>query len=137
MKRNGKLYLQPFIASGDYRDFKELAAPRTSDYAHYGPDAGTISYDEGSDRYTVDPDGDGEARPFGFRNPDFNFRSMRGNAVARWEFFPGSALYFVWNENRENFAPVGDFRASRDLSAVADAKSDDVFMIKVSYYLGL
>src|SRR5207253_9151937 len=86
-----QLYMQPFIASGDYHDYHSLARARTADYEPY---TGTIS------------------------DPDFNFRSVRASAVARWEFRPGSALYVVWNENRAGVAPVGDFRLHRDLRAI-------------------
>jgi hypothetical protein len=105
-----QLYLQPFIASGDFHDYHALAAARTRDYTPFAWSA---------------PD------------PDFNFRSVRGSAVARWEFRPGSALYVVWNENRANVAPFGDFRLRRDLRAIPTAPSHDVFLIKFSYWLPL
>jgi hypothetical protein len=102
-----QLYSQPFIAAGDYHDFKQLARPRSLDYT---------------------------ASSFG-ADPDFNFRSVRGSAVARWEFRPGSALYVVWNENRAEVLPIGNFRFRRDFSAIRHAPSQDVFLIKVSYWL--
>jgi hypothetical protein len=103
-----QLYLQPFIASGDYHDYHTLDAARTRDYT---PLAGFPA------------------------NPDFNFRSVRGSAVVRWEFRPGSALYVVWNENRADVVPVGDFSINRDLRAIPTAPSHDVFLVKLSYWL--
>ncbi len=105
-----QLYMQPFIASGDYHDYHSLAQARTADYDSYAPT---------------------------FSDPDFNFRSVRGSAVVRWEFRPGSALYVVWNENRADVAPVGDFRFRRDLRAIPNAPSHDVFLVKMSYWLPL
>jgi hypothetical protein len=105
-----QLYLQPFIASGDYHDYTALARARTRDYTPF---------------VRTEPD------------PDFNFRSVRGSAVMRWEFRPGSALYVVWNENRSDVDPVGDFRFSRDLRALPTAEAHDVFLVKVSYWLPL
>jgi hypothetical protein len=99
--------MQPFVAAGDYYDFKSLARPR-------------------SDQYTPYAYGD---------NPDFNFRSLRGSAVMRWEFRPGSALYFVWNENRADSESFGDFRVRRDITSLRNAQSRDVFLIKVAYWL--
>ena len=90
---SAQLYLQPFIASGDYSGFKFLTRPRELEYTPMADSA------------------------VGF-NPDFNFRSVRGSAVVRWEFRPGSALYVVWNENRSAVAPVGDFSLRRDFSAL-------------------
>lgn len=130
-----QLYLQPFVASGHYHGFKELERPRSLDYSVYGVDAGTI--EEAGGRFVVDPDGDGPAESFAFGDPDFNFRSLRGSAVLRWEFRPGSAAYLVWNENRSEVAGVGDFRLGRDLSSLGDAPASDVFLLKVSYWLGL
>jgi hypothetical protein len=103
-----QLFLQPFLASGDYHDLHALARARSADYTPY---AGTVS------------------------EPDFNFRSVRGSAVVRWEFRPGSALYVVWNENRADVAPTGDFRFRRDLRAISTAPSHDVVLVKLSYWL--
>ena len=105
-----QLYLQPFIATGDYHDFRELARPRSQEYAPF---------------------------PYAGGNPDFNFRSLRGSAVMRWEFRPGSALYVVWNENRADTEPFGDFRFRRDLTSLRSAQSKDVFLVKLSYWLPL
>jgi Domain of unknown function (DUF5916)/Carbohydrate family 9 binding domain-like len=104
-----QLYLQPFIASGDYQDFHALAAARTRDY----------------EPVVLPP----------MLDPDFNFRSVRGSAVVRWEFRPGSALYVVWNENRAEVERIGDLRLSRDLRAIPTAPSHDVFLVKLSYWL--
>jgi len=109
-KLSFQLYLQPFVASGDYHDFHSLVAARTRDFEPYTGSVG---------------------------NPDFNFRSVRGSAVVRWEFRPGSALYVVWNENRADVVPIGDFSFRRDLRAIPTAPSHDVFLVKVSYWLPL
>jgi hypothetical protein len=103
-----QLYLQPFVASGDYHDARALDRARTRDYTAIAADTDSS---------------------------DFNFRSVRGSAVARWEFRPGSALYVVWNENRSDVVDVGDFRFGRDLRAIPTSPSHDVFLVKVSYWL--
>ena len=108
-----QLYLQPFIASGQYSGFKQLTRPR-------------------DDEYTLLSE---IAKPISVPDPDFNFRSVRGSAVMRWQFRPGSAMYVVWNENRSDVAPIGDFRVRRDFAALPNAPSEDVFLIKFSYWL--
>jgi hypothetical protein len=129
-----QLYMQPFVSSGGYSGFKQLARPRSAEYHLFGHDQGTISYDDRTGRYTIDPDGNGSGI-FSFANPDFNYRSLRGSAVMRWEFRPGSALFLVWNENRQDVEQFGDFRPRRDLSALSSAKADNVLMLKMSYWL--
>jgi len=124
-------YLQPFLAVGRYNRFKELAKPKSLDYSIYGEEGSTISYADGS--YTIDPDGDGPAAAFSFGDPDFNVKSLRGTIVLRWEYLPGSLLYFVWTQNRSDYAHPGDFRLRRDLGDLLMAPGDNIFLIKVSY----
>jgi hypothetical protein len=83
----------------------------------------------------VDPDGAGPAPTFEFANPDFNFRSLRGSAVFRWEYRPGSTLYLVWTQQRAHSAPVGDFDFARDREALFDARPDNIFLVKASWWL--
>lgn len=124
-------YIQPFIAVGSYKNFKELARPRTFDFNRYGEDNSTISYD--GESYTVDPDGPGNAPVFNFNNPDFNYKSLRGTVVFRWEYRPGSTFYAVWTQNRADYANPGDFRFGRDLSTLISAPGDNIFMIKFTH----
>ncbi|UCF20893.1 MAG: carbohydrate binding family 9 domain-containing protein [Gemmatimonadota bacterium] len=130
-----EVFAQPLISSGRYTNFKEFAAPRSIEKKIYGKDMGKISKNEGT--YTVDPDTDGPAQPFSFDDPDFNFRSLRGNAVLRWEFRPGSTLFLVWTQERADQAAVGDFNFSRDFDALFSAHADNIFLLKVNYWLQL
>jgi hypothetical protein len=127
-------YLRPYITSGTYSNFKELAQARTHNYTVYGSDAGTIEQING--QYYVDPDGAGPSSPYNFGNPDFNYRSIQGNAVFRWEYMPGSALFLVWQQQREQFMNDGAFDMRGSMSDLFKAKATNVFLIKVSYWLG-
>ena len=124
-------YLQPSIGTGDYRLFKELDAVRTFRFDVYGKNGSTISYDGA--RYTVDPDGPGPALPFSFADPDFGLRSMRGTIVLRWEYRPGSMLYFVWTQKRADTAVFSDIRFWDDLDQVVRAPGKNIFLLKFSY----
>ncbi len=135
-----ELFAQPFISAVDYANFKEFAAPRSSAKRVYGRDAGTIAETRNAANqvtsYTIDPDGAGAAAAFTLSNPDFNFHSLRGNAVLRWEYRPGSTLYFVWTRNGSSVAPyAGEFSWNRDFDALLDAKSDNVFLVKASFWI--
>ena len=130
------VFMQPLLATGRYSDFKELAAPRTFTFRRYGLADTSLSYDSMARQYHVDPDGFGPASSFSFDDPDFNFKSLRLNAIFRWEFRPGSTLYAVWTEQREDDSYPGDFRAGRDLSRLFSTSSDDVFLVKITYWIG-
>ncbi|HVP89959.1 MAG TPA: DUF5916 domain-containing protein [Terriglobales bacterium] len=124
-------YIQPYIAVGRYDAFKELARPKSLAYDVFGQGASTIGYADGV--YTVDPDGAGPAAPFTFSNPDFNYKSLRGTVVFRWEYMPGSLIYFVWTQNRADYANPGSLRLGRDLGSLFSAPGDNIFLLKVSY----
>ena len=130
------MYVQPFVSAGSYNDFKELLAPGTYTFARYGTERGAIAYDAASARYTVDPDGAGSAPSFTIAQPDFNVRSLRGNAVVRWDYRPGSSLYFVWQQQRSDFEPLGDFQGRRDVGAIFRTIPTNVFLVKATYWLG-
>jgi len=126
-------YIQPFIAVGSYDRFKELARPKSYDFNLFGEGVSTISYQAGDGRYTVDPDGPGSAPGFSFSNPDFNYKSLRGTVVLRWEYRPGSTLYLVWTQNRADYNDPGDFKFGRDFKNLLNAPGDNIFMVKLTY----
>jgi hypothetical protein len=130
-----ELFAQPFIASGDYRQLMELRAPRTFEFNRYGVDNGTIRPDEDGD-YIIDPDGDGPAEEFAVSNPNFNRVSLRGTGVLRWEWRPGSTFFLVWQQSRSDRYGNGDFDFGRDVDAMWNARADNIFMLKATYWLG-
>ena len=123
-----QVYAQPFVGSGSYRDFKRVADPRAERYA---------------DRFEaveVLPEGDGyraelDGSRVWFGNPDFSFRQFRSNAVLRWEYSPGSVLYLVWSQGRNDTAGTGEFDFGSDLGDLFGVTPDNVFMVKLSYWL--
>ena len=131
-KMSLQTYIQPLMSVGDYLEFKEFAQPRTFDFTRYGIDRGALSYDPAARIYTVDP-GDGGA-PFTFSDPDFNFKSLRLNVIFRWEWKPGSTMYVVWTEQRQDQSNPGQFTFSRDFGAAFRAPADDVLMFKIAYW---
>ena len=101
-------YVQPLLSSADYGAARQLVAPRTYDFAPY---AGAV------------PD------------RDFNLRSLRGNAVLRWEWRAGSTLYVAWQQSRADAVQIGDFDFHRDRRALFDTRPDNIFLVKVNYWL--
>lgn len=106
-----QLYAQPFVSAGLYDEFKTLVDGRAAAYA---------------DRYA----------PYAYSgNPDFNFLSFRTTNVLRWEYRPGSAVFVVWQQGREDVSQQGDFRLGRDLGGAFAAPATNVFLVKVSRWL--
>ena len=108
-----QLYAQPFVTAGHYSDHRELADPRAEDY---------------DDRF----------QPYvGAPLEDFNFKQFRSNSVLRWEYRPGSVLFFVWQQGRQDFRNPGSFEAGRDFRNLFDTRVDNTFLIKASYWFSL
>jgi hypothetical protein len=101
-------YVQPLLSSGDYQGATQLVAPQTFDFVPY---AGAIP------------------------NLDFNLRSLRGNAVLRWEWRTGSTLFLAWQQQRSDLAAVGDFAIDRDRAALFSTRPDNIFVLKMNYWL--
>jgi hypothetical protein len=131
-----QLYTQALLSAGDYPQIKELAVPRTYDFPVYGREVGTIALDPERPVYTIDPDGAGAAPSFRLTVPDFNLKSLRVNAVLRYEFRPGSAAYLVWTERRQDGRNPGDGAFGRDLGHLFGAPADDVLLLKIAWWFG-
>ena len=101
-------YVQPLISTGDYGDARQLVAARTYDFSPY---AGAIP------------------------GLDFNVRSLRGNSVLRWEWREGSTLYVAWQQSRNEEAAYGDFAFRRDGRRLADLRPDNIFIVKMNYWM--
>ena len=63
--------------------------------------------------------------------------SMRANFIMKWEYMPGSSLYFVWTHGREYYEDNGEFELIRSVDKLADANPDDIFMLKASYWFSM
>jgi hypothetical protein len=127
-----QVFAQPLVASGKYGRFSTLRAARTFDLADFteadgtlmdDPDAGWIAQRPGGPRIVLG-------------RPDFTTLSLVGNAVMRWEYRPGSALFFVWQQRRSGFDERGRFVPGRDIGAIFQEKPENVFAIKASYWIG-
>ena len=132
-----ELFAQPFLASGRYTNVGEYRAPRSGDLLLYGSDIGSIqsNFDASGhlESYTIVPV-PGDSIQVG--NPDFNIRSLRGTAVLRYEYRPGSTLYFVWTQERSGSDAFGNFDFTRDRSALLRDRPRNTFQIKASYWVG-
>jgi hypothetical protein len=123
-------YSEPFASSGRYYQFGELPAARSFGVRTYGTDGTTLAQ-FGRDSIVVTDDAARFKLPFA----DFNAVSFRSNVVLRWEWRPGSTAYLVWQQNRAAGRASGDLVRPRDLGDALTALGDNVFAVKVSYWI--
>jgi hypothetical protein len=141
-----QLYAQPFFSAGDFDGFMEVDDPRAGGFGERfgeleGDEIRECRGEDGSISYGVRPTAAGcdDAAGFAYRlgNPDFNIRQLNANAVLRWEYRPGSTLFVVWSQGRNDFAPDGRFQLRRGAGDLLRAPGTNVLLIKASYWLNL
>lgn len=125
---NLELYGEPFAASGRYYDFGELAVAG----GRARRPLARLANEDGSPTLTLS---DGDAR-LTVRDRDFNVLSFRSNLVLRWEWRPGSTMYVVWQQDREE----AETRPARvglpDLFGSFGAAGNNVLAVKTTFWLG-
>ena len=127
-------YAEPFAASGRFFDFGELAAARGRSLRTYGRSGtGTTLTTAASGPSTVS---DG-SNTFTLPALDFNRLSFRSNLVLRWEYLPGSTAFLIWQQSRADNTAAGTLINPRDLLDATRAAGDNLFVVKVSYWVGV
>ena len=110
-----QVYAQPFVTGGDFSDWRSVTSPRAAAY-------------------------DARFTPFTQRGSpeDFNFKQFRSNTVLRWEYRPGSTLFFVWAQGRaQDGLDAGTFRFGRDYRRLFSAHPENTFLVKASYWFAM
>ena len=109
-----QVYAAPFATRGNFSEWVEVVDPRAEQW---------------TSRY----------RPYLGGDPGaFDFKQYRSNTVVRWEYRPGSVLYFVWAQERTGSLDGDDARAaSNGLGALKREHPSNVFLIKGSYWLSM
>ena len=107
-----QLYAEPFTSTGHYTNFKELVNGRAAYEARYAP----FAYDG---------------------NPDFRYTSLRTTNVLRWEYRPGSTLYVVWQQGREQYDERSDYSIGRNVGDIFSAPGRNVFLVKLAHWFNM
>ncbi len=140
-----QLYAQPLISSGRVEAYKQLERSGSFDF-DYLDEGEARTAEDGAGCVTgrtcareglryVDFSGDGST-DHTFQDRDFTIRSLRASTVLRWEYRPGSTTYLVWQHRRRVQENRGDFSPGRDLADLFRSPMENVFMLKLSYWIG-
>jgi len=128
-----EIFAEPYAASGRYSGFGELSRPRSRELLGYG--RGEIA--GGRHVFPIAP-GDTarlNADTIVVSAADFNERSLRTNAVLRWEWRPGSLFYAVWqrqgNRSLDRYRPVDPM----DAFGAFQGRYTNFFALKMSLWI--
>lgn len=110
-----EFYGQPFVSTGTYSDVREVSS--------------TPGAEEYDDRFLP------YAAPSGSQT-SFKFTQLRTNAVARWEYRPGSTVFVVWQHGRQDASNQNPNQSwMRDYRNLFGLHPDNTFLIKIAYWL--
>ena len=129
-----QVFMQPLLATGNYRNFGNWPPLARSIF--------TSRCDGRRDRIRFRRP-DARWIPTGrpvvvifVRRSGFQFEIVAVERRAAWEFRPGSTLYAVWTQQREDSSHPSEFRFSRDAATLVSTPSNDVFLVKLTHWLG-
>ncbi len=109
-------HIEPFVSQGRFTNLRELATPGAANYA--------ARYQPYADTAIADHLGGVDSRQF------------NSNLVLRWEYRPGSALFLVWTQGRNDYQSVVSPGGVRDdLRQLFSLPANNIFLVKVSYWL--
>ncbi len=106
-----QLYAQPFVSKGTFSNVRELADPKAA------------AFDDHNRPYAATPGG-------------FNFQQFNSTAVLRWEYRPGSTLFVVWTQGRQDDVGMEGSRSmGGNLRDLFDLHPNNTFLVKASYWI--
>jgi len=129
-----QFYGAPFTSTASFSDFKRDAQTTSGQYSQRFHKftsneialwtTGIYQVTENDDRYSFVP-------------PDFSFNEFRSNLVFRWEYMPGSTIYFAWIHSRSNRKNEYVSGWHDNLDTMFGLPSTNTFMVKVNFWFGI
>ena len=101
-------YIRPLLYTADFKNFKTFEESGTYNFEYLGET----------------------------ESADFNYKTIQGNAVLRWEYRPGSTIYLVWQQQRENILNNDTFDLFGGTRDILKVDPLNIFLIKFSYWFG-
>ena len=114
-----QFYGSPFTSTAKFKDFKSMTNTTSHTY---------------EDRFRPLSD---EEMSVIKNKPDFSFNEFRSNLVARWEYLPGSTLYFVWEHRMSNRDSKYLSGWGNNLDRMFGLPATNTFMVKMNYWFNL
>ncbi len=131
-----QFYGQPYISRGRYSDFSFVNNPVASSFKNrvnfYNENQiSETTTSTGASLYVVDENLNNDT--YSFSKPDFSFVQLQTNLVVRWEYTPGSELFFVWARGSAGSQNFNDSLTDSVSNQVFDVPANDTFLIKATY----
>ena len=134
-KLSFQFFLRPEISQYEYQDLKEFLEPKKYNFNYFDEDQ-IVEIDD--ETIEIDPDRDGAASSFQLSSDyikGFNFLSLRSNFIIKWEYKPGSALFLVWQQQRDHYEVTeSQLKLSSGLDKLMRSNKINTILLKVAYW---
>ncbi len=127
-------YGSPYASTGKFLDFRRVEKSRSRNLDERYAFMNVVETTEG--KQVTDEKGN-VIIDFNNYSPDFNYQEFRSNFVLRWEYKTGSTFYFVWTNTRFQDEDKFDPSIWNSFKNISKVKSQNAFMIKLSYWFSL
>jgi hypothetical protein len=117
-----QFYGSPYSSIGKYSEFKNVTNPTSAVYSVRYEILNPVLKDKSYQIFennSIEP-------AYTFDKPDFNFYQFRSNLVFRWEYRPGSQIYFVWSNDR-----------TYNFDLMKREFPTNIFLIKFNYWFSI
>jgi hypothetical protein len=132
-----QVYAEPYYSAGAYLGVQHVLDPRGAQWddrmQYLTPNQVTRN---GAGDFLVDLNNDNTTDAT-IANPDFSYTSFRSNVVLRWEYRPGSTIFLVWQQGRSASTSNGQYQAGDAARSMFANQPENVFLIKMNYWLSL
>lgn len=123
---------QPFISKGIYTDFKNTNIPHSKTYEKRFKAIEDPVFSAKKNTYSIF-DTNNQILDYDFKNPDFSKIQLRSNLVMRWEYIPGSTLFFAWSSNGSKSIKNANQNLNQLSNDLFDLGNSNTFIIKYTY----
>ena len=122
-----QLFVQPFVAIGKYDKYGWILKPKA------------YPFNGSEDEFIIWKDQAGELVDW---EDDFNTKSLNWQSVFRWEYRPGSVIFFIWSFSSADNALLtpsfsGEFDIPGSFKNLFDQVATHQFLIKYNYWMKL
>ena len=127
-------YARPYLSSVKYFDYKFITDPLANKFEDrfekYSDSQ--LTFDSDNNEYNVDENLD--ATPdYSFSKLDNNYLDFQSTMIARWEYRPGSTLFFVWTMGKNDSYSLPSTSIGSDVDHLFGSHPHSIYLIKLSY----
>jgi hypothetical protein len=117
-----QFYGSPFTSTAKFSDFKVMTDTKSHTYENRFASIDATTSSQYGDL---------------IKNPNFSFNEFRSNLVARWEYLPGSTIYFVWEHHMSERRSEYVSKWNDNLDHMFGLPTTNTFMIKMNYWFDI